>query len=115
MDNLVLAVAIIGLLGVGAQWLAWRFNFPGIVLMSIAGVLAGPVFGVFTPADAPPGAPLVIFAGELGGALAWQMVQPIIGRDRDSVAIARDGGGVHGVSSSSSGSGSSKSVISATM
>ncbi|MHA7873153.1 MAG: cation:proton antiporter, partial [Hyphococcus sp.] len=57
MDNLVLAVAIIGLLGVGAQWLAWRFNFPAIVLMSIAGVIAGPVLGIFTPPDAPPGSP----------------------------------------------------------
>ena len=76
MDNLVLAVAIIGLLGVGAQWLAWRFNFPGIVLMSIAGVLAGPVFGVFTPADAPPGAPPM-------EALFGEFYRPII-----SVAVA---------------------------
>ena len=57
MDNLVLAVAIIGLLGIGAQWVAWRFNFPAIVLMAAAGVLAGPVFGVFTPSDAPAGVP----------------------------------------------------------
>ena len=57
MDNLVLAFAMIGFLGVGAQWLAWRFNFPAIVLMAIAGVLAGPVFGIFTPPGALPGAP----------------------------------------------------------
>jgi len=76
MDNLVLAVAIIGLLGVGAQWLAWRFNFPAIVLMSIAGVLAGPVFGVFTPADAPPGAPPM-------EALFGEFYRPLI-----SVAVA---------------------------
>ena len=57
MDNLVLAFAVIGVLGVGAQWLAWRLNLPAIVLMSIAGVLAGPVFGWFTPPDAAPGAP----------------------------------------------------------
>lgn len=57
MDNLVLAFAIIGILGVGAQWFAWRFNFPAIVLMAIAGVLAGPVFGVFTPDGALPGTP----------------------------------------------------------
>lgn len=76
MDNLVLAVGIIGLLGVGAQWLAWRFNFPGIVLMAIAGVLAGPVFGIFTPADAPPGAPPM-------EALFGKFYRPII-----SVAVA---------------------------
>ncbi len=51
MDNLVLVIAIIGVLGIGAQWLAWRFNFPAIVLMSIAGILAGPVFGVLRPPE----------------------------------------------------------------
>lgn len=57
MNNLVLALAVIGLLGVGAQWLAWRLNLPAIVLMSIAGVIAGPVLGVFTAPDAEPGTP----------------------------------------------------------
>ncbi len=57
MDNLVLAFAIIGALGVGAQWLAWRLNLPAIVLMAIAGVIAGPVLGVFSPPDAAPGEP----------------------------------------------------------
>lgn len=57
MDNLVLAFTIIGVLGVGAQWLAWRFNFPAIVLMAIAGVIAGPVLGVFTMPGAAPGEP----------------------------------------------------------
>ena len=52
MDNLVLVACIIGLLGIGAQWLAWRFNLPAIVLMAIAGILAGPVFGILRP---PPG------------------------------------------------------------
>jgi len=52
MDNIVLVVAIIGVLGIGAQWLAWRFNLPAIVLMAIAGILAGPVFGILRP---PPG------------------------------------------------------------
>jgi len=61
MDNLVLAFAIIGALGVGAQWLAWRFNFPAIVLMAIAGVLAGPVLGIFSNPAAPPGAPPMEF------------------------------------------------------
>lgn len=57
MENLVFAFAIIGVLGVGAQWLAWRTNSPAIVLMAIAGVIAGPVLGIFTPADAPPNVP----------------------------------------------------------
>ena len=57
MDNLVLAFTIIGILGIGAQWLAWRTNLPAIVLMAIAGVLAGPVLGIFTLADAPANTP----------------------------------------------------------
>ena len=76
MDNLVLAVAIIGVLGIGAQWLAWRFNFPAIVLMSIAGVLAGPVLGIFTPPGAQPGEPPM-------EALFGEFYRPII-----SVAVA---------------------------
>lgn len=50
-EGLVFKVALIGVLGIGSQWLAWRFNLPAIVLMSIAGLLAGPVFGVLSPAD----------------------------------------------------------------
>ena len=57
MENLVLAFAIIGVLGIGAQWLAWRFNLPAIVLMAIAGVLAGPVLNIFASPDALPGTP----------------------------------------------------------
>ncbi len=57
MENLVFAFAIIGVLGVGAQWVAWRTNTPAIVLMAIAGVIAGPVLGIFTPADAPANLP----------------------------------------------------------
>ncbi|WP_425408557.1 cation:proton antiporter [Hyphococcus sp.] len=65
MDNLVLAFAIIGALGIGAQWLAWRFNLPAIVLMAIAGLLAGPVFNIFAAPDAMPGdAPMEVLLGE---------------------------------------------------
>ncbi|MEM6414200.1 MAG: sodium:proton antiporter [Pseudomonadota bacterium] len=54
MENLIFGFAIIGVLGVGAQWVAWRFNLPGIVLMSIAGVIAGPVTGFLWPAGYDP-------------------------------------------------------------
>ena len=36
-------IALIGVLGIGAQWLAWRLQRPAIVLMAIAGLLFGPV------------------------------------------------------------------------
>ncbi|TGN50225.1 sodium:proton antiporter [Paracoccus liaowanqingii] len=45
----VQVVALVGVLGVGAQWLAWRFKLPAIVLMLGIGLLVGPVFGLFLP------------------------------------------------------------------
>jgi NhaP-type Na+/H+ or K+/H+ antiporter len=46
----VMAFALVGALGVGAQWIAWRLRLPAIVLMLAAGLLVGPVFGLFDPA-----------------------------------------------------------------
>jgi len=36
-------IALIGVLGIGAQWLAWRLQRPAIVLMAIAGLIFGPL------------------------------------------------------------------------
>lgn len=41
--------ALIGALGIGAQWIAWRFNLPAIVLMLAAGLIVGPGLGLFIP------------------------------------------------------------------
>lgn len=46
----VMAFALVGAIGVGSQWMAWRLKMPAIVLMLLAGVLIGPVAGVFDPA-----------------------------------------------------------------
>ncbi len=46
----VAAIALVGVLGVGSQWVAWKLKMPAIVLMLLAGVVAGPVLGVFDPA-----------------------------------------------------------------
>lgn len=46
----VTAFALVGALGVGSQWLAWRLRMPAIVLMLVAGLLVGPVTGLFNPA-----------------------------------------------------------------
>lgn len=43
------AFAVVGMAGVGAQWLAWRFRLPAIVLMLGAGLILGPVTGIFVP------------------------------------------------------------------
>lgn len=39
-------VAMVFVLGTGAQWIAWRFKIPSILLLLIFGFLAGPVTGV---------------------------------------------------------------------
>ncbi len=49
MHSLVVTFALIGVIGVGSQWLAWRLRLPAIVLMLVAGVLAGPVFHLIDP------------------------------------------------------------------
>ncbi|MDF1808840.1 MAG: sodium:proton antiporter [Phycisphaerales bacterium] len=38
-----IALAMIIILGVGAQWLAWKIKIPSILLLLIFGILAGPV------------------------------------------------------------------------
>ena len=45
----VMQLATIGVLGVGAQWIAWRLRVPAIVLMLGIGSLAGPLLGVLDP------------------------------------------------------------------
>lgn len=47
--NPVEALALVGVIGVGAQWLAWRIQMPAIVLMLAAGLIIGPLTGIFIP------------------------------------------------------------------
>ena len=49
----VMQLATIGVLGVGAHWVAWRLRVPAIVLMLGIGLLAGPLLGVLDPKAAP--------------------------------------------------------------
>ncbi|MDZ3832147.1 MAG: sodium:proton antiporter [Sphingopyxis sp.] len=49
IDSLLVKIALIGVIGIGAQWLAWRTNKPAIALMLVAGILAGPVLGLIDP------------------------------------------------------------------
>jgi NhaP-type Na+/H+ or K+/H+ antiporter len=60
----VMAFALVGALGVGAQWLAWRLRMPAIVLMLAAGLIVGPGLGLFDPARdiGPLMAPMVSIA-----------------------------------------------------
>ncbi|MEH6827627.1 cation:proton antiporter, partial [Parasphingorhabdus sp.] len=50
VDSLMVKIALIGLLGIGAQWIAWRTGRPAIALMLIVGIIAGPVLGIIDPA-----------------------------------------------------------------
>ncbi len=49
MEQQALVIALIGILGIGAQWVAWRTGWPAIVLMLAAGVISGPVLGLIDP------------------------------------------------------------------
>jgi len=49
MDNPLLAFAGIAALCGACQWLAWRVRLPSILFLLTAGILVGPVFGVFNP------------------------------------------------------------------
>lgn len=52
MESQALVIATIGVLGIGAQWVAWRTGWPAIVLMLFAGFMAGPVLGLINPEEA---------------------------------------------------------------
>ncbi len=45
-SDVIFACAMIGSLGLGAQWLAWRLQAPAIVLMSLSGLAVGPLWSV---------------------------------------------------------------------
>ena len=92
--DIVLKIALIGALGITAQWFAWRFNLPAIVLMALAGIIAGPALGVLDPVhDFGPylgpiisiAVALILFEGGLdlnfaelrgGGRAFWRLVLP---------------------------------------
>ncbi len=92
MEEQALVIALVGVLGIGAQWIAWRTGWPAIVLMLAAGFLAGPVLGLFDPEYAfgdllepmiSIGVALILFEGGLSldfrelrkyGGGVWRMV-----------------------------------------
>ena len=48
-ENPLMLFGLIGVLGIGAQWIAWRLSMPAIVLMLAAGLIAGPGLGWINP------------------------------------------------------------------
>lgn len=51
MHDIGLKIALIGVAGMAAQWLAWRLRLPAIVLLLAAGFVAGPITGYVNPAQ----------------------------------------------------------------
>jgi NhaP-type Na+/H+ or K+/H+ antiporter len=50
LEHLLLGkLALIGAVGIGAQWLAWRLHLPAVILLTLGGVLIGPVGGLVDP------------------------------------------------------------------
>ncbi len=49
MEQQAIVIALVGVLGIGAQWFAWRTGLPAIVLMLAAGFIAGPALGLINP------------------------------------------------------------------
>jgi NhaP-type Na+/H+ or K+/H+ antiporter len=47
--NAIVFFAIIGVIGMAAQWFAWRFRIPAIIILLIAGLILGPVTGLLSP------------------------------------------------------------------
>ena len=48
-EHPLLGLATIIVLGIVAQWLAWRLHLPAILLLLIFGIMAGPVSGILNP------------------------------------------------------------------
>ncbi len=48
-EHLLVGLAGILILGIGAQWLAWRLRLPSILLLLLFGFLAGPITGFIQP------------------------------------------------------------------
>ncbi len=50
-ESLLFDLMLVVLIGILSQWIAWRFRMPAIVVMSVAGLLIGPVLGVINPQE----------------------------------------------------------------
>ena len=51
MNSGIVSLALIPLLGIAGQWVAWRFRLPSIIVLLFLGFLAGPVLSVVNVDD----------------------------------------------------------------
>lgn len=47
--DILLNLTLIIVIGIGAQWLAWRLRIPSILLLLVCGFTAGPILGLINP------------------------------------------------------------------
>jgi len=59
------ALGMIIVVGVGAQWLAWRVRLPSILLLLLAGIAIGPISSLLTPSGEPALDPDALFGNVL--------------------------------------------------
>ncbi|WP_234028522.1 cation:proton antiporter [Lentibacillus sp. Marseille-P4043] len=52
MNTALMSIVVVIALGIFSQWLAWRIQWPSIVIMSVAGLIIGPVAGLINPEQA---------------------------------------------------------------
>ncbi len=64
-SNVGITIGMIVVLGVGAQWLAWRLRVPSILLLLVFGIIAGPVMRSLMPGSALAIDPDVLFDSDL--------------------------------------------------
>jgi NhaP-type Na+/H+ or K+/H+ antiporter len=87
-EQILLSLTSIVVLGIGAQWIAWRFRLPAILLLLIFGFIAGPVTGFLNP-DRLLGdllvpavsisVALILFEGSLGLNLSeWNKIGSVV-------------------------------------
>ena len=50
-EHIIIGIVSVIVLGIGAQWLAWRIRVPSILLLLIFGFVAGPVTGLLPPSS----------------------------------------------------------------
>lgn len=70
----IVSLAIILVLGIGAQWLAWRVRIPSILLLLLAGIAVGPLTATLLPDGRP-----VLDPDELFGDLLLPLVSLSVG------------------------------------
>ncbi|MEZ6318402.1 MAG: cation:proton antiporter [Phycisphaerales bacterium] len=71
-SSVAMAVGLVAVLGVGAQWVAWRLKLPSILLLLVAGILFGPVARSVLPEGSP-------FALDPNGMLGSDLLLALVG------------------------------------